>query len=300
MEKEKIKAYLNEPLFSAVENRSKRQQIDIHAFVENAVEKEYLYPFFSEKHLRNYYYIKNKALKKEDSINRQVLFYIIAYDGIYMEHFDGIYKVVNNKEVVSIPKELNDILHPGFCLIDAACEFFQNGTIKNMHNSFKWFKYDDNEMLITLNAIAMMKGVISIDDELYSPELFDIDIDEALSKEYTMDGYLQSEIFGYYNDLMKELIKELFDKLKDNDIDVKIEPCEEDELTFSLITGNGKRLAVVSSSDDGANLRIGINKWKNGTHGNMLYCDEIKDIGIAVKDDKVPDSDLLTKYKELI
>jgi hypothetical protein len=294
------KVYLNETLLGAVRERTEKQGVDIENFIEESIEKQYLLPFFSKKHLRNYYYLQNRTLKNDNNKARQVLLYILAYDGIYMEFIDEIYKIVDGKEVVGIPKELNDILHPGFCLIDAACEFFQKGSIKNMENSFKWFKYDNKEIAIALNAVMLMKDVIKIDDNIFAPEMFKIDLEQELNKQYSMDDYVKSRIFEFYTPKMKFLIEELFKKLKENNLEVSVRPSIRDEATFSLIMKNNKSLALVSSSDDGTNLRIGINKWKDGTHGNMLYCYEVSDMAVAVKDEKVPDSDLITKYMELV
>jgi hypothetical protein len=291
---------LNQTLLKALKDRADKLELGIEAFVEDSIEKQYLWPFFSKKHIRNYYYLQSRALNKDYSKARQVLFYILSYDGIYMEFIEDIYKIQGNKEVVNIPKDLNDILHPGFCLIDAACDFFQKGLIKNMENSFKWFKYDNKEIAITLNAVMLMRDVLKIDESMYLPEMFNIDLDEELKKEYSMDEYIDSKIFEYYTPKMRLLIKELFTKLKENDMVVTVKPSDMDECTFSLIMENRKRLALISSSDDGTNLRIGINKWKDGTHGNMLYCYKEEDMAVAVRDEDVPDSDLITKYKELL
>lgn len=291
---------LNQTLQGAVKDRTEKLGIEIQDFVADAIEKQYLLPFFSKKHLRNYYYLQSRALNDAASKARQVLFYILAYDGIYMEFIDEIYRVVGNKEVVGIPKDLNDILHPGFCLIDAACDFFQKGSIKNMENNFKWFKYDSKEIAITLNAVMLMKDVLKIDDSMYAPELFKIDLDQELKRIYSLKDYINCKIFELYNPKIKLLIKELFKQLKENNICVSVKPSVKDETTFSLIMENNKKLAIVSSSDDGTNLRIGINKWKDGTHGNMLYCYQESDMEVAVKDDNVPDSDLITKYNELL
>jgi len=301
MKNVKISINIENELFSAIKERSNKESQEINEYILSSLEKQYLSPFLSKRHLRNYYYLNtNLTLAKEINKKRQVLFYILAYDGIYMEYVREIYKEVDNKEVVIIPKELNDILHPGFCLIDAGCDFFEKGAISNMENGFKWFKYDDNEVVIVLNAIMLMKNILSIKDGQYSSGLFKRDLNCDLNRNYSIDEFMESRLFDCYSNKMKLLIKELFLRIKEQQMEVYLKPCAQDELTFSLCTATGNRLAIVSSSDDGSNLRVGINRWKNTMHGNMLYCYDIEDIIPVVKDVNIPDSDLLTKYNEIV
>ena len=291
---------LENELLSAIKERSNIENRNINEYIVSSLEKEYLSPFLSKRHLRNYYYLNTHlALTKGSNIKRQVLFYILSYDGIYMEYVREIYHIVDDKEVVLIPKELNDILNPGFCLIDAACDFFAKGAISNMENGFKWFKYDDNEIVIALNSVMLMKNILNIREEQYSQSFFQRGLDVELNRRYSIEEYMHSKIFDFYSNKIKLLIKELFLRIKDQQMEVYLIPCAQDELTFSLYTTNGNRLAIVSSSDDGSNLRVGISKWKNSMHGNMLYCYDIEDIIPVVKDENIPDSDLLTKYNEI-
>jgi hypothetical protein len=301
MEKDHISIYLKPEFAKALKLRSLFENRSVNDFALEALEKQYLHPFLSKRHLRNYQFLQgNFGIDKDISKHRQVLFYILAYDGIYMEYIYDIYKVEKDKEFVRIPKELNDILHPGFCLIDAACEFFTKGEITDLHGTFKWLKFDNNETIITLNSIMLMKDVLDINENLYLSKAFEVNSGVELNRTFSLNEYINSNNFKLFSGKMQLLIKELFQQMMQNNIDVDISPCSKDELTFSLITNNDKRLALVSSSDDGTNLRIGINRWKNAMHGNMLYCYDIEDIPAVVKDSNIPDSDLLTKYNELI
>lgn len=301
MRKEQMPMLLESDFIEEIRSRCAKENLDVNSFIELSVEKRYLHPFLSRRHLRNYYYLNNViSSNKEYNKNRQILFYILAFDGIYMHYIKDIYKIKNNQETAVIPKELNDILHPGFCLIDAACEIFKTGEIYDLRNAFKWLKYDDGEAAVITNSIMMSKGILSIKDELYNPRLFNIDIADDLNRVYTPEEYAGSRLFNFYSTKMQKLLIKLFDTIAENNMYVDVRPSTRDELTFSLVTKNGKRLAIISSSDDGTNLRIGINRWKNSMHGNMLYCYDLGDIGPVVKDDKIPDTDLLTKYKEIV
>lgn len=298
--KKQTSIYFEDIVLDAVKLRADKEKVKMNDFVVSSVEKNYLYPFFSWRHLRNYFYLTKKLkLPLDDNVNRKAFLYIIAYDGIYMEYIDDIYKIVDSTEKVSIPKDLNDILSPGFCLVDAACELFKNGVIKNMENALKWFGADKNEMKVAMNAVMMVKNVIEFNDELYRPRQLDIIKPLETKERYTPEEYKNSDFFKLYNENIQLLLARLFQSLLENDINVYIVQGKNDLNTIKLMTNNNKRLAMISSSDDGSNIRIGVNRWAKSMHGNMMYCFTTHQVDEAVKDMNIANADLLTKYQEL-
>ena len=294
MSKKQTSIYFEQEFIEDIKVRSEKEHIKMNDLIVNSVEGSILYPFLNWRHLYNYLYIKRNLdtpLKGDSS--RDALFYIIAFDGICMEYFNEIYTIENRQEGVRIPDELNDLLHPNFCLLDGGIQLFSEGTINEMEYALDWLANELDEIKIFFNAVMICNKAIVIKDEFYRFKklnlLFNIDVKPS----YSIDEYIKSSVFEMYSEPMKEIIQKLSLLIQNDNIPVIIRPSQNDILTFSLTTTERKRIALCSQSCNGSSLNIGINKLDSNPHGNILSCQTLHDLEELIYDD------LTKKYKEI-
>lgn len=294
MSKKQTSIYFEEELIEVIKTRSDKENLKMNDFVVTAVERQLLYPFFSWRHLQNYTTIlKQVRFPKNENSNRKALFYIIAYDGILTEYIDKLYKIEGKQEVVNIPEDLDDMLHPDFDLMEAGIELFSSGSISDMENALDWFYEDKNEMQVVLNAVLIAKDVVPIKDELYRLGQASMFPQLDAIKEYNIQTFEKSLFYKQCNDSSRDLLKQLFCFIREKEMEVSINLGQKDAFTFSLNTMNNKRLAIISLANDLSSLRIGINKLLSNAGGTISLCRVKYDLQELVYDD------LMAKYKEL-
>lgn len=294
MGKKQTSIYFEEEFIDLIKIRSDKENIKMNDFVVTAVEKQLLSPFFSWRHLQNYTTImKQVRYPKNESSNRKAFFYIAAYDGILTEYIDKMYRIEGKEELVDIPEELADLLHPDFDLMRAGIELFSSGSINDMENALEWFYEDKNEMQVVLNAILIAKDIISIKDDLYRFKQSNIFPQHDSNKEYDIKSFEESLIYKQCNSKSKELLEELFSFINEKGIEVIIKLGNKDAFTFTLNTTNSKRLAIITLTNDLSSLRIGINKLPSNLGGIISLCRSKYDLQELIYDD------LMVKYQEL-
>lgn len=294
MAKKQTSIYFEEEFIDLIKIRSDKENIKMNDFVVNAVENQMLYPFFSWRHMQNYNTImKQIHCPKNNDSSRKAFFYIVAYDGILMEYIDKIYRIEGKDEIVEIPEDLADILHPDFDLMEAGIELYTSGIIRDMEYALEWFYYDKNEMQVALNAVLITNDIISIKDELYRFRRQNVFPRYDSNKEYDIKSFEKSLIYKQCNDKGKELLEELISFIDEKGIEVIIKTGNKDAFTFTLNTMNSKRLAIITLTNDLSGLRIGINKLPSNMRGAISLCSSKYDLQELIYDD------LMTKYQEL-
>lgn len=263
-------------------------------FIENAAEKQTLFPFFSWRHLQNYNTILNTVrYPKNDDPDRKALFYITAYDGILVEYIGKMYRIEGKQEILDMPDELTDLLHPDYDLGGAALDLFTSGTINDMEYALEWFYEDRNEMQVVLNAFLISKKIITINDDLYRFKHSNLFPQHDPSKVYDIKSFEKSLLYKQCNEKSKEMFQELFSLIEENKIDAVINLSDKDAFTFTLNTTNGKRIAIITLTDDLSGLLIGINKLPGHYGGAITRCKSKYDLQELIIDN------LVTKYREL-
>jgi hypothetical protein len=294
MGRKQTSIYFEDEFINLIKIRSDKENIKMNGFVETAVEKQFLFPFFSWRHLQNYNTIlKLVRYPKNEDPDRKALFYIAAYDGILMEYIDKIYRIEGKEEILDIPKELSDLIHPEFDLGGAGIELFSSSTINNMEYALEWFYDDKNEMQVVLNAFLIAKGIISINDDLYRFKQSNMFPKYDPNKVYDIKLFKKSLLYKQCNKESQELLQELFSLIKENNMDIIVNLSDKDAFTFTLNTTNNKRIAIITLSNELSYLRIGINKLPMNAGGSTTYCNSKYDLQEWIIDD------LLAKYQEL-
>jgi len=204
-----------------------------------------------------------------------------------------MFKIEGKQEVVDIPEDLGDILHPDFDLMEAGIELFSSGTINDMENALDWFYEDKKEMQVVLNAVLVAKDVVPIKDELYRLSKVSMFPQVDVNKEYSIQTFEKSLLYKQCNDSSKELLKQLFSFINEKEMEVSIKLGQKDAFTFSLNTMNNKRLAIISLTHDLSSLRIGINKLPSNLGGSISLCRSKYDLKELTYDD------FIIMYQEL-
>jgi len=293
MGKKQTSIYFEEELIDALKKRSDLEKIKMNDFVVNSVEKQLLYPFISWRHLQNYStIIKQLYYPKNEDPTRKAFFYLIAFDGILMEYFDKFYKVENKQEIVDIPEDLNDLLHPDFDVMMAAEELLTEGRIEYMEVSLEWLQND--EMQAVFNAVLIANGIIPLEYDLYRFYKSNFFPQFDPKKEYSIDTFEESLIYKQCSSNGKELLRELFSLMEEKGIEVLIRLGDKDAFTFTLEAASGKRLAIISLTNDLSGLRVGVYKLGPEDVGYIYVCKSKYDIQDLVNDG------LIRKYQFII
>lgn len=295
MSKKQTSIYFEENLIDIIKTRSDKENLKMNDFVVTSVEKQLLYPFFSWRHLQNYItIIKETHFPKNESLKRKALFYIMAYDGILTEYINSVYMIEGRNEIIELPDDLVDFLHPDFDLMEAGIELFNSGTINEMNEALEWLFMDTNEIQVVTNAFLIVKKVISIKDELYRFKEISSFPQLDSKKEYSVDTFEESLLYKQCNNCSKDLLKELLSFFREKGMNLKIKLGCKDAFTFTLNTLNDQRLSMVSLSNDLSSLRVAIYRLSSKARGSISLCNSKYDLEELVYDD------LIAKYQDLL
>lgn len=257
---------LSEDLMKKLEYASKMEDKEKEDIIKEALIKHYIYPFMSENHIINYFYLLNKynaasrrvrgkQNKSLDTYNDRPLMYCLAYDDVIMEYIrDGEVVKFDNGIKFEFPNELKYYSHDTYpTFIEMVLSTYTNQYNYSLFDydcvdglSDTEYAYDENEVLAKARYIYKDSSIIK-NDEWYKRllEIEENKFGELLVKKYLKDEFLNSSIFNKYDSNNKKMLVLLFEKLASKGIDFYVEMRLNNILTIYATENVGNKLAIV-------------------------------------------------------